>query len=105
VSDDHDLSTVAGARPADGSAAELAFEQTLAFIINALRQMHYKVDGFDADTMLGPAGMDLESLAVVELSYRLDDAYGARFNEDDMEQLAVMTLGGLATEVQRRATP
>ncbi|MFY1674527.1 acyl carrier protein [Plantactinospora sp. WMMB334] len=77
----------------------------MSFVRGALGEMNYDVAEIDADTLLGPAGIDLESLAVVELSFRLEDAYGARFNEEDMERLAVMTLGELITEVIRRSKP
>jgi acyl carrier protein len=95
VSEPTELSTVA--RP--------TVDDVVVFIIGALREMNYHVVGVDAETLLGPAGIDLESLAVVELSYRLDDAYRARFSEEDMERLAVMTLGELAVEVTRRSAP
>jgi acyl carrier protein len=75
------------------------------FIVNALREMNYDVADADEETLLGPAGIDLESLAVVELSYRIEDAYHARFNEEDLEGLAVMTLGELTAEVIRRSSP
>jgi acyl carrier protein len=74
------------------------------FIVNMLREMNYEVADADEETLLGPAGIDLESLAVVELSYRIEDVYHARFNEDDMEWLAVMTLGELTAEVIRRSS-
>jgi acyl carrier protein len=62
-------------------------EHVMSFLLDALLAMNYDVDKADADTVLGPAGIDLESLAVVELSFRIEDAYGARFNEEDMEGL------------------
>ena len=75
-----------------------------AFVLKTLRDMNYYVDDVDDETVLGPAGIDLESLAVVELSYRLEDAFHARFNEEDMERLASMTLNELTAEVIRRAS-
>lgn len=101
MSDNPEASTLTGPRP----AGPLDADQVTSFIRNALGEMNYDVDGVDGDTLLGPAGIDLESLAVVELSFRLEDAYGARFTEEDMERLAVMTLAELVAEVIRRAAP
>jgi acyl carrier protein len=93
MSEEPELSTLAG--PTAAGVGE--------FIVGALREMHYDVSGTDEQTPLGPTGLDLGSLAVVELSYRLDVAYHAVFNEEDMEQLAVMTIGDLVDKVIRRS--
>jgi acyl carrier protein len=75
----------------------------IAFALTSLSQMNFDVVGADPDTVLGPAGVDLDSLAIAELALRLEDEFGVRFAEEDMEHVAVMTLGELAAEVQRRA--
>jgi acyl carrier protein len=76
----------------------------VAFTIEALREMNFDVNGADAETVFGPAGVDLDSLAVAQLALRVEDAYGVRFGEEDMEQLAIMTLGEFAAEVTARSS-
>ena len=63
-----------------------------AFTIEALRNMNYDVSEITDDTELGPAGLDLESLALADLAVQLEDHYHVKFNDDDMETLALMTL-------------
>jgi acyl carrier protein len=75
----------------------------VAFTIEALRQMNFDVDGADGETVFGPAGVDLDSLAVAELALRVEDAYGVKFGEEDMERLAIMSLGEFAADVSARA--
>ncbi|MFB6721906.1 acyl carrier protein [Kribbella sp. NPDC056345] len=72
------------------------------FVIAQLQDMNYDVDGIDDDTTLGPAGVDLESLALADLSVRVEDKYGVRFSDDESEQLALMTVGEFTTEVAGR---
>ncbi len=72
------------------------------FVIAQLQDMNYDVDGIDDDTTLGPAGVDLESLALADLSVRVEDKYGVRFSDDESEQLALMTVGEFTTEVASR---
>ncbi|MEZ0093518.1 phosphopantetheine-binding protein [Streptacidiphilus sp. EB129] len=69
------------------------------FIIQALREMNYDVEDLTADTDLGPAGLDLESLALAELTVQIEDTYGLRYSDEDTEALAVLTVGGLAAEL------
>lgn len=80
-------------------------DDVMAFTLDALRQMNFDTEGADANTVLGPAGIDLDSLAVAELALRLEDAYGVKFAEEDMESVAVMTLGELASDVVARSRP
>jgi acyl carrier protein len=73
------------------------------FILSSLRAMNYDTTGVDDDTLLGPAGADLESLALAELSVRIEDRFGIRFEEDEAEQLAAMTVGEFRAVVAERA--
>jgi acyl carrier protein len=75
------------------------------FAISSLAEMNFDVDGAGADTLLGPAGIDLDSLAVAELALRIEDRYGVKFAEDEMEHLAIMTLGEFASAVEQRSQP
>ena len=53
------------------------------FVLDSLREMNYDVDGIDDDTTLGPAGADLESLALAELAVRVEDRYGVKFSDEE----------------------
>jgi acyl carrier protein len=72
------------------------------FVIDSLREMHYDVTDLDDDTTLGPAGADLESLALAELAVRVEEKYGVRFSEDESEALAGMTVGEFCAAVAGR---
>jgi acyl carrier protein len=75
------------------------------FVIDSLREMNYDVTGIDDDTTLGPAGADLESLALAELAVRVEDRYGVKFSEDESEELAGMTVGEFCAAVAGRIQP
>jgi acyl carrier protein len=70
-------------------------DQISRFVVDSLRDMNYDVDGVDEQTMLGPAGVDLESLALAELAVRVEDRYAVAFSEDDLEKVAAMSIGEL----------
>jgi acyl carrier protein len=78
-------------------------DEVVTFTVDALRQMNFDVEDADRETVFGPAGVDLDSMAVAELALRIEDAYGVKFSEEDMEGLAVMTIGEFATEVTARS--
>jgi acyl carrier protein len=75
------------------------------FLFDALTEMNYSTDGIDDDTELGPAGADLESLALAELSVRVEDRFGVRFDDNEAEKLASMTVGEFCATVAERITP
>jgi acyl carrier protein len=75
------------------------------FVIESLREMNYSVEGIDDETMLGPAGVDLESLALAELAVRVEDRYGVKFDEEESERLAAMTVGEFTSHVASRREP
>ncbi|MGC4759979.1 acyl carrier protein [Micromonospora trifolii] len=75
-----------------------------AFVVEQLADMNYDVEGLDDDTTLGPSGVDLESLALADLSVRVEDRYGLTFDDDESEQLALMTVGEFTTMVANRVT-
>jgi acyl carrier protein len=77
-------------------------DQIKQFVIDSLAEMNYDTEGIDDDTMLGPAGADLESLALAELTVRVEDRYGVRFDEDEAEELAGMSVGEFCTAVAKR---
>lgn len=73
-----------------------------AFTIEALRQMNYDVSDVTDETELGPAGLDLESLALADLAVQLEDHYHIKFEDDDMESLALMTLAEFTAALTTR---
>ena len=77
-------------------------DEVRAFVIAQLQDMNYDTEGIDNDTTLGPAGVDLESLALADLSVRVEDRFGVRFSDDESEQLALMTVGEFTAEVAGR---
>lgn len=78
------------------------------FVLDSLVDMNYDIADIDDDTVLGPAGADLESLALAELAVRAEDQYGITFNADESETLAGMTVGEfchtVATRLQSAST-
>jgi acyl carrier protein len=77
-------------------------EEIRAFILDSLSQMNYDTSDVAGDTDLGPAGLDLESLAVAELAVRVEDHFGLKFSDEDGEELALMTLDEFTAEVAKR---
>jgi acyl carrier protein len=77
-------------------------DQIRRFVIDSLREMNYDVDDITDDTTLGPAGADLESLALAELAVRVEDQFGVKFDEDEAETLGGMTVGEFCTTVASR---
>ncbi|MCX4689864.1 acyl carrier protein [Kitasatospora purpeofusca] len=75
-----------------------------AFVLSALAEMQYDVEGVTGDTDLGPAGLDLESLALADLSVQVEDEFGVKFDLDEMETTALMTLDQFTTDVEARIT-
>ncbi|MFD5438220.1 phosphopantetheine-binding protein [Kitasatospora sp. NPDC091257] len=73
-----------------------------AFVLAALAEMQYDVSEVTGDTDLGPAGLDLESLALADLSVQVEDEFGIKFDLDEMETTALMTLDEFTADVTRR---
>ena len=78
-------------------------DDVIAFVIGVLRDMNFDVEGANANSEFGPAGVDLDSLAVVELAVRIKDSYGVRLTDDDLERLAIATIGEFAAEIAERS--
>jgi acyl carrier protein len=72
------------------------------FTITSRKEMNYDVSDVAGDTTLGPAGLDLESLAVAELAVRIEDEYKVTFSDDEQESLALMTLDEFIAAVSDR---
>jgi acyl carrier protein len=77
-------------------------DQIRGFVLEALRDMNYDVSEVTGDTDLGPAGLDLESLALADLAVQVEEEYEIKFSVDDMESTALMTLDQFTAEVAAR---
>jgi acyl carrier protein len=72
------------------------------FLFESLTEMQYSTDEIGDDTILGPAGVDLDSLAVAELAMRVEDRFGVRFSDDESGTFAVMTISEFCVAVAGR---
>jgi acyl carrier protein len=77
-------------------------EEVREFVMETLQEMNYDIEGIDDDSTLGPAGVDLESLAMAELAVRVEDRFGVQFGEEESEDLALMTVGEFTRTVADR---
>jgi acyl carrier protein len=77
-------------------------EEIREFVLAQLQDMNYDTEGIDDGTTLGPAGVDLESLALADLLVRVEDKFGVRFADDETETLAPMTVGEFTATVAGR---
>ena len=80
-------------------------EQLRQLVLDTLARMNYdpaEIAKLDDDTALGPAGLDLESLALVELGLRVEETHGVPFDDDLIERMATMTLGEFLADTASR---
>jgi acyl carrier protein len=77
-------------------------DEIKAFAFEALAEMNYDTADFDGDTQLGPAGVDLESLALAELGVRVEERFGIRFSDDELDELAALTIDEFCAAVAAR---
>lgn len=75
------------------------------FVLGSLTDMNYSIDGIDDETELGPAGADVESIALAELAVRVEDQFGVTFNDEESEMLTRMTVGEFCRDVELRIQP
>jgi acyl carrier protein len=72
------------------------------FSIRSLKEMNYDVSEVSDDSVLGPAGLDLESLAIAELAVRIEDEYKVTFTDEEQESVGTWTLGEFVATVTTR---
>ncbi|KDN81452.1 acyl carrier protein [Kitasatospora cheerisanensis] len=77
-------------------------EKIRSFVLTTLATMNYDVSQVTSETDLGPAGLDLESLALADLAVQVEEEFGIRFELDDMESTALMTIDEFSAEVAAR---
>ena len=72
------------------------------YLIGALVKMGFDPEAVDGSSSLGPAGIDLDSLAVADLVMQLEDRFGVHIDEDETERFAMMTIDQIAEESASR---
>ena len=77
-------------------------DEIRTFTIQSLQEMNYDVSDVDDGSVLGPAGLDLESLAIAELAVRIEDEYKVTFSEEEQESAGTWTLGEFVDTVSTR---
>jgi acyl carrier protein len=77
-------------------------DEIRAFTVQSLKEMNYDVSDVTTDSVLGPAGLDLESLAIAELAVRIEDEYKVTFTEEEQESVGTWTLGEFVGTVAGR---
>lgn len=75
------------------------------FVLDSLKDMNYSIDGIEDDTVLGPAGADVESIALAELVVRVEDKFEVKFADDESDMLTAMTVGEFCRDVLMRIQP
>jgi acyl carrier protein len=74
------------------------------FVLDSLTDMNYAIDDIDDDTVLGPAGADLQSIVLAELVVRVEDRFEVSL-DDQSEMLPAMTVGEFCHTVVQRIQP
>lgn len=85
--------------------AAMSNDEIRAFAFEALADMNYDTSDFDGETLLGPAGADLESLALAELGVRVEEKFGIKFDDEELEELAALTIDEFCAAVAARLSP
>ena len=104
VRDQTVLRSAATGPPHPGRKRPPMIDEIRKFVLDSLTDMNYSIEDIDDDTTLGPAGADLESLALAELAVRVEDHFGVQFGDDESEALAGMTVGEFCATVEQRIT-
>lgn len=74
--------------------------QTRAFIVGIIREINPEIDEPVSDDLpLGPDGLEMESLGLVELLVQVEYEYGVKIPDDDPVAQPTTTLGGFVAAV------
>lgn len=78
--------------------------KVLEFILKTLKEkMNLPIDErVSAESSFGPDGLNLESLAFVELSVHVEHEFGVKFSDAEFEMIARYNLGQFAQAVIRK---
>ena len=71
------------------------------FVLASITDMNYDIEDIDDDTVLGPAGADLQSIVLAELVVRVEDHFAVSL-DDQSEMLPGMTVGEFCHTVLQR---
>jgi acyl carrier protein len=71
-------------------------------VLEHLRELNYETSDLTGDVLLGPGGLDMDSLGVAELAVRIEDTYGVRFGNDAIDTFAEVTLDEFVAAVVER---
>jgi acyl carrier protein len=80
----------------------VVIEEIRQFIIDVLKKLKYDTGDISGASSLGPAGLDLESLAVADLAVRIEDSFGIPMDDDELEHFAMMTIDEIAADIALR---
>lgn len=74
------------------------------FVLTVLKdQMNLPIDdSVSTDASFGPSGLNLESLAFVELSTQVEHEFGVKFTDAEFEVVSRSTLGEFARAVVQK---
>lgn len=69
-------------------------------VVETIREIHpHAPETIELDTKLGPSGLELESIQVLELVLVLEERLGARFRNEDLDGDALSSVAGLVAYV------
>ncbi|MCP3760323.1 acyl carrier protein [Streptomyces sp. TBY4] len=75
-----------------------------AFVVNTLETMNLDTAGVTDATPIGDDGLELESLTIAELVMQVEEEYGVKFTDEDVEALQTLTIGEFTAQVEQRRT-
>lgn len=75
---------------------ETVYDDMRDFVVKALDEMSFPVEGITDDTNIGPEGVGMDSLAFAEVIVQVEEAYGVRFDPEEASGSTDISLGGFA---------
>ncbi|MBT2472566.1 acyl carrier protein [Streptomyces sp. ISL-66] len=75
-----------------------------AFVVNTLETMNLDTADLTDATPIGDDGLELESLTTAELVMQVEEEFGVKFSDEDVEALQAMTVGEFIAQVEQRTT-
>lgn len=76
-----------------------------AFVVNTLETMNLDTEGLTDATPIGDDGLELESLTTAELVMQVEEEFGVKFSDEDVEALQTLTIGEFVAQIEQRKTP
>ncbi|MFC5718946.1 phosphopantetheine-binding protein [Streptomyces gamaensis] len=76
------------------------------YVLDTVRNVMniHVADPVDENTPIGPGGLDLDSLSLLELAARLEKEYAFKIDDGEYETLGRATLGAFVSYVARLRT-